>query len=58
VLSGFANPQGHLTFTDTQGVVLFSDDILLINADEFATLAPGTGSLGAPFESVFLKQVL
>jgi hypothetical protein len=41
------NPQGHLTFTSTQGVVLFSDDILPINVDPFTTLTTGTGSLGA-----------
>jgi hypothetical protein len=52
----FANPQGHLSFTNTQGVVLFSDDILLLNVDRFTTLTTGTGSLGAPFESIFVKQ--
>jgi hypothetical protein len=56
VPSVFANPQGHLTFTNTQGVVLFSSDILLIRVDQFITETTGTGSLGAPFESVFVKQ--
>jgi hypothetical protein len=56
VVQPFANPQGRLTFTNTQGVVLFSDDILLLTVDRFATLTTGTGSLGAPFESNFVKQ--
>lgn len=32
--SGFSNPQGHLTLTDTLGTVLLSGDVLLTNPDQ------------------------
>ena len=40
-------------FSPLETRVLFSQDILLINVDQFTTLTTGTGSLGAPFESKF-----
>lgn len=51
----FANPQAHLTITDSQGVVLFSNDILLETVDTFTSLTQGTGSLGAGFEVQWVK---
>ena len=42
-------------FSPLETRVLFSQDILLINVDQFTTLTTGTGSLGAPFESNFVK---
>jgi hypothetical protein len=42
VLSGFANPQGHLTLTDSQGNVLLSGDVLLINPDQLVFLSATT----------------
>jgi hypothetical protein len=58
VVQPFGNAQGHLTFTDTQGVVLFSNDIMLLRVDEFTSLSTGTGTLGAPFEAAFIKQTI
>jgi len=58
VVQPFGNAQGHLTFTDTQGVVLFSNDIMLLRVDEFTSLTTGTGTLGAPFEATFIKQTI
>jgi hypothetical protein len=55
VLQPFSNAQGHLTFTDSQGVVLFSNDILLERVDMFASETMGTGSLGAPVAATWLK---
>jgi len=55
VLQPFGNAQGHLSFTNTQGVVLFSNDILLQTVDIFASLTTGTGSLGAPFGATWIK---
>ena len=55
VLQPFANAQGHLTFTDTNGVVLFSNDILLQTVDIFVSLTTGTGTLGAPFGATWNK---
>src|SRR5262249_12711244 len=49
------NPQAHLTITDAQGVVLFSNDIFLENVDMFASVTTGTGSLGAPFGATWIK---
>jgi len=54
-LQPFGNAQGHLSFTNTQGVVLFSNDILLENVDRFTSLVTGTGSLGAPFGATWIK---
>jgi hypothetical protein len=55
VLSTFGNPQAHLTITDAQGVVLFSNDILLETVDMFTSVTTGTGSLGAPFGATWIK---
>jgi hypothetical protein len=44
VSSEFTNAQGHLTFTDSQGVVLVSGDVLLINADQLV-MEPLTDSI-------------
>jgi hypothetical protein len=55
VLQVFSNPQGRLTFTDNQGVVLFSNDILLETVDTFASFNSGTGSLGAPVAATWRK---
>jgi hypothetical protein len=51
----FANPQAHLTITDSQGVVLFSNDILLLTVDTFTSVTTGTGSLGNSFELLWHK---
>ncbi len=51
----FGNPQERLTLTDAQGVVLFSNDILLETVDMFNSLTTGTGSLGAPFGATWIK---
>ena len=55
VVQPFGNPQAHLTLADTQGVVLFSNDILLLNVDRFASETLGTGSLGALGGTVWVK---
>ncbi|HXB75567.1 MAG TPA: hypothetical protein VNY05_45460 [Candidatus Acidoferrales bacterium] len=55
VVQPFGNAQAHLMFTDTQGVVLFSNDILLLNVDTFTSETTGTGTLGAPFEGTWIK---
>jgi len=55
VVQPFANPQGHLTLTDSQGVVLFSNDVLLENVDRFTSVVTGTGSLGAQFGATWIK---
>jgi hypothetical protein len=44
VPSEFTNAQGHITFTDSQGVVLVSGDTLLVNADELVMM-PVTDSI-------------
>jgi len=51
----FGNAQAHLSLTDSQGVVLFSNDILLINVDTFTSEVIGIGSLGAPFGATWIK---
>jgi hypothetical protein len=55
VVQPFGNPQARLTLADTQGVVLFSNDILLLNVDRFASETMGTGSLGALGGTVWVK---
>ena len=55
VVQAFTNAQAHLTFTDAEGVVLFSNDILLLNADTFSSLTTGTGDMGAPLEATWAK---
>jgi hypothetical protein len=54
-LQVFSNPQAHLTLTDAQGVVLFSNDIILENVDRFASETSGTGTLGAPVGATWIK---
>ena len=51
----FANPQGQLTFTDTNGVVLFSADFLETNADTLIAFMPWTTQLGTPISGVLSK---
>jgi hypothetical protein len=55
LLAPSGNPQAHLTLTDAQGVVLFSNDIALLRVDQFTSFAIGTGSLGANFEATWTK---
>jgi hypothetical protein len=52
----FTNAQGHLTLTDSQGVVLFSADFLMLNLDQLAAIQPWTTSLGTPISGVLAKQ--
>lgn len=52
----FGNPQGHLTFTDTQGVVLFSADFLMLNLDMLQAEQPWVSNLGTPISGTLLKQ--
>jgi hypothetical protein len=49
------NPQAHLTFTDSQGVVLFSADFLMLNVDTLAAVQPWISNLGTPISGVMLK---
>ncbi|HYK35375.1 hypothetical protein [Alloacidobacterium sp.] len=58
VAQPIGNPQGHLTLTDSKGVVLFSADFLLLNADELVAVMPWTGSLGTPISGVLIKQTI
>jgi hypothetical protein len=55
VVQPLGNPQARLTLADAQGVVLFSNDILLLRADSFASETQGTGSLGALGGTVWTK---
>jgi hypothetical protein len=41
-LSPFGNPQGHLSLVDSQGNVLLSGDVLLINPDQFVMFSGST----------------
>ncbi len=56
VVQSFGNPQCHLTFTDAQGVVLFSADFIMLNLDQIAALQPWVSNLGTPISGVMLKQ--
>lgn len=51
----FANPQGQLTFINTNGVVLFSADFLETNADTLVAFMPWTTNLGTPISGVLSK---
>ena len=51
----FTNPQGQLTFTNSNGVVLFSATFLQTNADTLTAFQPWTGSLGTPISGVLSK---
>ncbi len=55
-LQFFGNPQGHLTFTDSTGVVLFGADFLMINLDNLQAEQPWTSSLGTPISGDLIKQ--
>lgn len=52
----FGNPQGHLTFTDAQGVVLFSADFLMLRLDTLQAEQPWVSSLGTPISGTLIKQ--
>ena len=56
VVQPFTNPQAHLTLTDTKGVVLFSADFLLINADTLDAVMPWASNLGTPISGILAKQ--
>ncbi len=51
----FANPQGQLTFTDSNGALLFSANFLQTNADTLIAFQPWTTSLGTPISGVLSK---
>jgi hypothetical protein len=51
-----ANPQCHLTFTDAQGIVLFSSDFFMLRVDQLVAVQPWVGSLGTPISGVLIKQ--
>ena len=55
-LQPFSNAQGHLTFVDSTGALLFSSDILLLNLDMIDAEQPWTGSLGVPISGVYVKE--
>lgn len=50
------NAQGHLALTNTQGVVLFSADFLMINVDTLQAEQPWVSNLGTPISGTLLKQ--
>jgi hypothetical protein len=54
VPSGFTNPQGNLTLTNTQGTVLLSGDLLLVNPDQLL-MTSATDSVSA---STFVPQLV
>jgi hypothetical protein len=51
----FGNPQGQLTFTDSNGVVLFSANFLETNVDTLVAFMPWTTNLGTPISGVLIK---
>jgi len=51
----FANPQGQLTFTESNGAILFSANFLQTNADTLVAFQPWTTSLGTPISGVLSK---
>jgi hypothetical protein len=51
----FTNPQGQLTFTDSDGAVLFSAAFLQSNADTLTAFQPWRGTLGTPISGVLSK---
>ena len=58
VLSSFSNPQGHLALTDTNGVVLLSGDVLLINVDQLAMLSAVNSFSGiSPVGTVIISKL-
>jgi hypothetical protein len=50
-----ANPMCHLTFTDNQGIVLFSADFLMLRVDQLFAQPPFVGSLGFPISGLLQK---
>lgn len=54
----FGNPEGHLTLTNSQGVVLFSADFLMLRVDTLVALQPWTSNLGTPISGVLIKQTI
>lgn len=55
-LLSVGNPQGHLTFTDSTGTILFSSDFLMINLDNLQAEQPWTSGLGIPISGDLIKQ--
>jgi hypothetical protein len=55
VPSGFTNLQGHLTLTDTQGAVLLSGDVLLINPDQLLMSSATDGVSTTTFVSQLFR---
>jgi hypothetical protein len=51
----FTNPQGQITFTGSNGVVLFSSNFLETNADTLTAFMPWTTNLGTPLSGVLSK---
>jgi hypothetical protein len=50
------NPMCHLTFTDAQGIVLFSADFFMLNLDQLVAEQPWISNLGIPISGVLQKQ--
>jgi hypothetical protein len=50
------NAQGHLTFTDNQGTVLFSADFLMLRLDTLQAEQPWVSGLGTPISGTLIKQ--
>jgi hypothetical protein len=50
-----ANPMCHLTFTDNQGIVLFSADFFMLRVDQLVAVQPWVGTLGIPISGVLQK---
>jgi len=50
------NAQCHLTFTDAQGIVLFSSDFLMTNLDTLFAQQPWVSNLGTPISGALIKQ--
>jgi hypothetical protein len=48
----------HLTFTDAQGILLFSADFLELRLDQLVAQQPWSGSLGTPISGVLMKPEL
>ena len=55
IVQPFGNAQARLTFTDNAGVVLLSNDILMLTVDSIGSISQGTGTLNPPFEWVANK---
>lgn len=54
------NPQGHLTLTDSTGVVLIEGDLFLLNLDRFAMTGTDSFNPAQPrfFQVIWLKQTV